>query len=79
MTQLQLSMDFACCGCDQTVGITVQCTGSGLSAGPRTVAAVSVPCPGCSQINQVCFHPTGAVVAVRSVERPHGLPQPSVN
>ena len=68
MTALELSLDFACGECEGVIGVTVQCTGKGLAAGPRTVAACKVPCPMCGKINQVCFHPTGSVVAVDLVE-----------
>jgi hypothetical protein len=79
MTALQLDLDFACGGCEESIGVTVQCTGKGLAAGPRTVAACKVPCPTCGQVNQVCFHPTGWVVAVDVVESSWRMPTPSVN
>jgi hypothetical protein len=79
MLELRLSLDFACCACEEAINITVDCKGEGLAAGPRTVAAAVVPCPGCGQTNQVCFHPTGTVVAVRPVARPVRIPLPSLN
>lgn len=79
MRELQLCLDFACCGCEGNVNVTVQCKGKGLAAGPCTVAAVKVPCPICGNVNQVCFHPTGDVVAVESAEAFHRLLVPSLN
>jgi hypothetical protein len=78
MLKLRLSLDFACCACEESLTMTVDCEGKGLAAA-RTVAAVTVPCPLCGQTNQVCFHPTGTVVAVRAVERPVRIPLPSLN
>jgi hypothetical protein len=79
MTELQLSLRFTCYDCDEALNVTVQCKGKGLAAGPRTVAAAHVPCPVCGTVNEVCFHPTGTVVAVRSAKPRRPVPVPSVN
>jgi phage FluMu protein Com len=79
MTQLQLSLRFVCQECEEGIQIKVHCSGSGLKAGPRTVAAVEISCPHCWAVNEVCFHPTGTIVAVRSGERGAWLPLPSLN
>lgn len=64
MNALLVEMKFACCRCEETSTVTVHCTGQGLAAGPRAVAAAHVPCFHCGCHHQVCFHPTGEVVAV---------------
>ena len=79
MVELQLTLAFACCQCEERINIKVQCQGKGLAAGPRAVAAAEVPCPFCGNVNQVCFHPTGAVVAVNAAGSLRRLPAPSVN
>jgi hypothetical protein len=79
MTELQVNIDFHCCGCGHAVGVTVKCEGKGLAAGRRTVAAVLVPCPTCGTINHVCFEPRGRVRAVVPAAPPRQVPEPSVN
>jgi len=77
---LQVTLEFACCGCDQLVNVTVQCSGKGLTEGAgRTVAAVIVPCPGCGQVNQLFFEPSGTVRRVRPYVCYRPVPEPSVN
>ncbi len=77
MRDVNLCLDFECCGCGQPVRVTVRC--SGLIAGGDQ-AAVSVPCPECGFISRLCFDPDGTV---RSVDpTPRGLypvPAPSAN
>jgi hypothetical protein len=65
MTSLELTLNYCCQECEEAVEIKVTCEGKGLAAGPRVVAGVNVPCPFCGETSQVCFHPTGQVVAVR--------------
>ena len=64
MTQLHVTLEFACCDCEEAVTVTVQCSGEGLvrEAG---AAAVNVPCPTCGQTNQLDFEPNGTVRSVR--------------
>jgi hypothetical protein len=77
---LQLTLEFPCCGCDEMVNVTVQCSGKGLAEGAgRSVAAVNVPCPECGQVNQLFFEPSGAVRWVRPYVCLHPVPEPSVN
>ena len=64
MTELHVTLDFACCDCEQAVTVTVRCTGDGLTRRDST-AAVNVPCPTCGQVNQVSFGPDGTVASVR--------------
>jgi hypothetical protein len=64
MTELHVTLDFACCDCEQAMSVTVRCTGKGL-AGRGATAAVNVPCPSCGQVNQVSFRPDGTVGSVR--------------
>jgi hypothetical protein len=80
MMDLQLTLDFACCGCDESVSVTVRCQGKGLMGGAgQSVAAVNVPCPTCGQVNQLFFEPSGAVRAVRPYAGARSVPEPSVN
>jgi hypothetical protein len=65
MTQLHVSLDFACCDCHEAIGVTVRCTGKGLGGGPRGAARVNVPCPSCGEIIQVIFETCGLVRSVR--------------
>jgi hypothetical protein len=80
MMELNVTLEFACCGCDQPVGVTVQCSGKGLYpyAG-GSLAAVNVPCPSCGQINQLYFEPSGTVRSVRPYTCFRVVPEPSVN
>jgi hypothetical protein len=79
MMELKVNLDFACCSCKLPVGVTVKCEGKDLWAGSRTVAAVNVPCPHCSKLNQLYFEPNGTVRAVAPCRsRPHEV-EPSIN
>jgi phage FluMu protein Com len=78
--ELTVTLDFACCGCDAPVRVTVHCAGKGLAGDQaQTVAAVTIPCPECGQINQVFFQPTGQVHSVKPYFSPRPLPVPSIN
>jgi len=80
MMKLNVTLEFACCACEQTVGVTVQCSGNGLrqdAAG--TLATVNVPCPTCGQVNQLFFEPSGRVRSVRLYTCIRVVPEPSVN
>jgi hypothetical protein len=80
MMELNVTLDFACCGCEQPVSVTVQCSGkSPWQEVEGVVAAVNVPCPTCGQINQLLFEPSGRVRSVRPYRCLRFLPEPSVN
>jgi hypothetical protein len=81
MLELKVSMDFACCTCHHTVGVTLECKGKGLIGGLRTVAAVNVPCPTCGQIIELYFEPSGRIhsVAPHSGSGSRAVPEPSMN
>jgi hypothetical protein len=80
MMELQLSLDFACCACDDPVSVKVHCTGKGLIDEPEgAVASVYIPCPTCGQGNQVYFETCGKVREVRPCYSPRPLPTPSWN
>jgi len=64
MTELTVTLDLACCDCEQAMTVTVRCAGDGLARRGAT-AAVNVPCPACGQVNQVSFEPDGTVGSVR--------------
>ena len=79
MMERNLTLDFACCRCEQPVRVQVLCGGGLPSNREGTLAAVNVPCPTCGEVNQLFFEPTGTVRSVR----PHAciriVPEPSVN
>ena len=80
MMELNVTLEFACCGCEQPVTVTVHCSGKGLSqVEGRTLAAVNVPCPTCGQLNQLFFEPSGRVRSVRPYTCIRVVPEPSVN
>jgi hypothetical protein len=75
-----LKLDFACWHCQHPVGVTLQCTGSGVrtSKAKKSPRSVKIPCPTCGGVNQLHFNLDGAIhevepVGVRSV------PAPSMN
>jgi hypothetical protein len=79
MLEMLVTLDFACCTCDDPVSVTVKCAGKGLQAGLRTVAAVNIPCPSCGAVNELYFEPSGTVRGVAPYSGPRPLPIPSVN
>jgi hypothetical protein len=64
MTELHVTLEFACCDCEGAVTVTVRCTGAGLTR-EFGAATVNVPCPSCGQTNQLNFEPNGTVRSVR--------------
>jgi hypothetical protein len=80
MMELNVTLEFACHACEQSMSVTVQCSGKGLlqEAG-GALAAVNVPCPTCGQINQLFFEPSGRVRSVRPYTCFRLMPEPSVN
>jgi hypothetical protein len=80
MMELNVTLDFACSVCEQSLSVTVHCSGKGLfGETDQAVATVNVPCPHCGQINQLFFDPSGAVRDVRAFVNPWPVPAPSVN
>ncbi len=77
MMELKLTLDFACCGCEENVVVTVECRGEMLR--DRELPAVRVPCPTCGAINQLSFETNGTVRSVRPAVCYRPLPEPSVN
>jgi len=76
---IRVSLDFACCVCNEPVGVTVECAGKGLTPGSRTVVAFHVACPHCGRENRVCFEPCGVVRDVVPLEGWSPRYQPSLN
>jgi hypothetical protein len=74
-----VTLDFACCSCEQTIGVTLKCQGKGLHSGSRAVASVNVPCPTCNSINQLFFEPNGTLRAVQPCRGPARSLEPSMN
>ena len=58
----EVILDFACCNCKHSIGVTLKCSGKGLSACHAAVAAVDIPCPTCSSINELVFDPSGTQI-----------------
>jgi hypothetical protein len=80
MTDLQVTLDFYCQGCEERVNVTVVCQGKSSKFPTFTgVATVSVPCPTCAEINQVYFEPNGTLRDVRPFRQRLTLPVPSIN
>ena len=79
MMELEVTLDFPCCLCEQPVGVTVKCEGAALWANTRSVGKVIVPCPNCSHLIQLSFQPSGQVCGVVPFVAPRGLPEPSWN
>jgi hypothetical protein len=79
MRQIEVVLDFTCCGCGCPVSATVRCTGKGLAAGPHAVAAVKIACPTCDGTNQLYFEPCGQLRAVEPHQGPQERLTPSLN
>ena len=79
MTEVNVSLEFDCCACQQLVTVTLKCEGKGLAAGLRTVRTVNVPCPTCGSVNRLYFEPSGRLHAVKPYAAPRAVPEPSVN
>lgn len=77
--EVEVDLHFACCACLLGVSAKVKCAGKGLEAGPRTVAAVQIPCPNCGCVNQLYFEPSGVVRSVTPYTGPRSIPNPSLN
>jgi hypothetical protein len=80
MMDLEVTLDFACCGCDDFLNVTVRCTSKGPTpVSVRSVAMVNIPCPMCGQVNQLLFEPGGTIRCVRPYRRFRQIPEPSIN
>jgi hypothetical protein len=79
MLELMVDLDFSCCTCGCTMGVTLKCAGKGLAGGAHAVAAVEVACPTCDNNNHVCFEPSGMIHAVTPCQRKWRFPEPSLN
>jgi hypothetical protein len=75
----EVILDFACCSCKHPIGVTLKCSGKGLSACHATVASVDIPCPTCSSINELVFDPSGTIHAVQPQRKLLRIPEPSRN
>ena len=80
MMELEVTLEFPCCICEQPVGLTVKCEGDALRDKTRSVGKVIVPCPNCSHLIHLSFQPnSGKVCGVVPYRAPRGLPEPSLN
>lgn len=77
MMELKLTLGFVCCGCEDSITITVECRGKKL--GNQDLPVVKVPCPTCGTINQLSFEANGTVRSVKPSVCYRPLPEPSVN
>jgi hypothetical protein len=78
--ELMVTLDFACCCCDDPVSVTLHCSGKGLAGDQaHCVAGVNVPCPHCNRVNLVLFEPSGQVIRVQPCRETFSLPTPSLN
>jgi hypothetical protein len=77
MMEVLVMLDFACCSCEEPIGVTLKSEGEGLTQRSRKVAAVGISCPHCGQCNRVYFEPNGTLRDVAPV--PEMLPEPSIN
>ena len=77
MMDVKITLDFSCCGCEESVKVTIQYRGEDLRG--EAVAAVKVPCPTCGSINQVCFEPSGTIRSVSPCPTVRPVPEPSLN
>jgi len=78
MTELLVSLDFACRVCRRPVQLVLKCEGAVLALTTKVLADVTVACPHCDMKIDVTFDPDGTVydVARHVAAR---LPQPSLN
>ena len=79
MSEVRLTLQFACCHCSGPLSVTVECSGKGMEETERFVACVSIPCPDCQRINQLYFDPDGTVHAVEPYRQPQAPGRPSLN
>jgi hypothetical protein len=75
----EVILEFACAHCRHPVGVTLKCSGKGMAACHAAVAAVDIPCPTCSGINELVFDPSGTVHLVRPQRLLMRIPAPSLN
>jgi hypothetical protein len=78
MTELLVSLEFACGVCDRPVQLVLKCEGAVLALTTKVLAGVTVTCPHCIKKIDVTFDPDGTVydVARHVAAR---LPEPSLN
>jgi len=80
MTELHVTLGFACHNCEESITVTVLCQGKGQGhAEFRGVAAVNVPCPTCGEVNQVFFEQNGTLRRVQAIRQRLVMPVPSIN
>ena len=81
MLELEVILDFVCCECGDSMGVTVKCAGKSLGLAKNEALSVKVPCPGCQGINQAIFTPEdGHLLHVAAADKPrYMIPEPSLN
>jgi hypothetical protein len=79
MIEMLVDLEFACCSCSSSIGVTLKCEGKGLNEGAHKAVKVKVACPSCSDGNEVFFEPSGMIRDVRHCQLSWGRWEPSVN
>ena len=78
MLALEVRLDFVCCLCRHSMGVTLKCEGEGLADNPLTM--VKVPCPTCGENNVIHFTPEDGRLHHVARERVYWqIPEPSCN
>ena len=79
MLELEVRLDFACCCCENDMGLTLKCSGPGMYAAHRSWLPVKAPCPHCGEVNKILFSTDGKVHHLEHVRRVMPVAEPSLN
>jgi hypothetical protein len=80
MLELEVILEFMCCCCGDSMGVTVKCACKSLHPGKSNVTSAKIPCPSCQGINHVFFSPEdGALIDVIQEKPRYLIPKPSYN
>lgn len=79
MLEVDVRLDFNCCCCGHSMGVTLKCEGKGLMHGMHAVVSVKVPCPTCGNTNRIYFTPGGTLHNVVPERRRFEILEPSYN
>lgn len=74
---MAIDLNFNCCACGGSVGVTVNC--HGCAANATTVASVKIPCPACGSIIRVAFDTDGTLRDVAPLPSYWQALEPSLN
>ena len=80
MLDLEVILEFMCCSCDASMGVTVKCACKVPGLCKNAATSVKIPCPICQSINQVVFNSDDGTVLHVAADRPrYMIPVPSSN